>query len=58
MVNRKENALAVDLDGTLVLVDTLHEALVSAIRNNWLVILYLPIWLIRGKAYTKHKLTT
>lgn len=48
--------LAVDLDGTLVLGDTLHESLLALLRKNPLYLLLLPIWLLRGKAGFKAEL--
>ncbi|WP_426744872.1 UbiA family prenyltransferase [Myxococcus faecalis] len=46
-------ALAVDLDGTLVRTDTLHENLLVLFkRAPWLVLL-LPLWVLKGKAYFK-----
>lgn len=47
--------IAVDLDGTISFTDTLHEAVLSLVRNRpWLVFL-LPIWLVKGVAYLKFK---
>jgi 4-hydroxybenzoate polyprenyltransferase/phosphoserine phosphatase len=48
--------LVVDLDGTLILTDTLHEqSLVLAGTKPWLVPL-IPIWLLKGKAALKFRL--
>ena len=47
--------IAVDLDGTLTLTDTLHEAVLVLVRNKPLLIFQLPIWLARGIAYLKLK---
>lgn len=47
--------LCVDLDGTLVCTDTLWECLIAAWRNNYWLILLLPVWLLRGRAYLKHE---
>lgn len=47
--------LVIDLDGTLVLTDTLHEqALGLAQQRLWQVPL-LPVWLLRGKAQLKQQ---
>ena len=48
--------LAVDLDGTLVLTDTLHESALRAVREYPLVSLQMPLWLLQGKARLKQKL--
>ena len=49
--------LVVDLDGTLLLTDTLHESTVRLLRDAPLFLLMLPIWLARGKAHLKEKLS-
>ena len=48
--------LAVDLDGTLVRSDTLHEAALRALREHPLALLKLPFWLLQGKAVLKQRL--
>ena len=47
--------LCVDLDRTLLLTDTLFEAILSLILRglSWLAI---PFWLVRGKAYLKRRI--
>lgn len=45
--------LCVDLDGTLVKLDTLHQALFLLLRRDPASILKIPAWLLRGKAYLK-----
>jgi 4-hydroxybenzoate polyprenyltransferase len=50
------SVLAVDLDGTLILTDTLHESLLALLRERPLKILALPFWLLRGKAYLKARI--
>jgi 4-hydroxybenzoate polyprenyltransferase/phosphoserine phosphatase len=45
--------LCVDLDGTLVSTDTLHECLLRMVRYRPLLLLMLPFWMLRGKAYFK-----
>jgi len=45
--------LCVDLDGTLVKLDTLHQALFLLLRRDPASILKIPGWLLRGKAYLK-----
>ena len=48
--------LAVDLDGTLILTDTLHESAIRALRSQPLTALRIPAWLAQGKAHLKAKL--
>ncbi len=45
--------LCVDLDGTLVKLDTLHQALFLLLRRSPASIFRIPGWLARGKAYLK-----
>ncbi len=58
-LNSKINVpLVVDLDGTLVLADTLHEIAVKFLIKN--PFLNLPImigWLFKGKAHFKHNMS-
>src|SRR3954451_15683280 len=44
----------VDLDGTLIRTDTLHEALLSLIKRSPSTAARLPFWLFGGKAKFKH----
>lgn len=52
-----EPPLCVDLDGTLVRTDTLHESLVRVIARQWWVLFLLPLWLFRGRASLKEQLS-
>jgi len=47
--------LCVDLDGTILATDLLHECLVRLLSRPWLFLL-LPFWLLRGKAVLKREL--
>jgi 4-hydroxybenzoate polyprenyltransferase len=47
--------LCVDLDGTLVKLDTLHQALFLLLRRAPLSILRFPGWLLKGKAHFKEQ---
>lgn len=47
--------LCVDLDGTLHLVDAFHEACILLLRHHPQYVFLLPFWMVRGKAYTKHR---
>jgi 4-hydroxybenzoate polyprenyltransferase/phosphoserine phosphatase len=48
--------LVVDLDGTLVRTDMLHETLVGALQRSPWLILAMPFWLLRGRAALKREL--
>ena len=45
--------LVVDLDGTLVRTDTLHESFLRAAKRNPLLLVLAPLWLLKGKARLK-----
>jgi 4-hydroxybenzoate polyprenyltransferase len=47
--------IAVDLDGTLTLTDTLHESIILLIRNKPLYLFIIPFWLTKGIAFLKLK---
>jgi phosphoserine phosphatase len=51
-----ETILAVDLDGTLVNTDTLHESIIKIIRQRYLNIFLLFSWLLLGKARFKDRI--
>jgi 4-hydroxybenzoate polyprenyltransferase/phosphoserine phosphatase len=48
--------LCVDLDGTLVRTDTLHESFLRAFRREPGLLLRIPGWLLRGRAHLKRQL--
>jgi 4-hydroxybenzoate polyprenyltransferase len=48
--------LVVDLDGTLLRTDLLHESALRLLKQKPWAILLLPLWLIRGRAYLKHRI--
>ncbi|HZY18407.1 MAG TPA: UbiA family prenyltransferase [Ramlibacter sp.] len=50
--------IAVDLDGSLVRTDTLHELALALLRTRPLDVLLLPFWLARGKAHLKHAIAS
>src|SRR4029453_6183841 len=48
--------LVVDLDGTLLRTDLLLESALRLIKQRpWLVLL-MPLWLLKGRAYLKRKI--
>ncbi|MGN6519003.1 MAG: UbiA family prenyltransferase [Dokdonella sp.] len=48
--------MCVDLDGTLVHTDLLHESVLALLRRKPLHLLLLPLWLLRGKAHLKREI--
>ena len=47
----------VDLDGTLILTDGFLEALVRLLKARPWYLFLVPLWLLRGRAETKQKVT-
>jgi 4-hydroxybenzoate polyprenyltransferase/phosphoserine phosphatase len=47
--------LALDLDGTLIATDTLHECLLRHFRNAPQDLLKAPLWLVGGRAHFKQR---
>ena len=56
MSNTSSIPLCVDLDGTLVKIDTLHQALFMLLRRHPLTLFKLPSWLKKGKAHLKEEI--
>ena len=50
--------LCVDLDGTLLRSDLLHESVLALLRRNLLYLFLLPVWLLRGKAWLKRQVAS
>lgn len=50
--------LCVDLDGTLIHTDMLHESTLVLVRQSPAAMFALPMWLSRGKAWLKQMLST
>jgi len=53
MNDEKSIPLCVDLDGTLVKLDTLHQALFLLLRRDFASIFRIPGWILKGKAHLK-----
>lgn len=51
-----KSPLFVDLDGTLLIGDTLWELLIRTVHNRPWQFLLIPLWLLRGKAFLKDAL--
>ncbi len=56
--NAKDEAvpLCVDLDGTLVRTDLLWESVAQLLKRRPFDLLFLPFWLLRGRAYLKRQI--
>jgi 4-hydroxybenzoate polyprenyltransferase len=52
----QQMAICVDLDGTLVNTDTLIETIILGLQD-WRFLFCMPIWLLRGKANFKEKVS-
>lgn len=48
--------LCVDLDGTLIRTDLLVESVFALLKRSPAYALLLPVWLLRGRAYFKHRI--
>ncbi|MBN2703616.1 MAG: UbiA family prenyltransferase [Pontiellaceae bacterium] len=53
MSHKESIPLCVDLDGTLVKIDTLHQALFLLLRRDFMSIFRIPGWYLKGKAHLK-----
>ena len=58
MASHINRPLVVDLDGTLIHTDMLHESAIRILRDKPHFVLAIPFWLARGKALLKHKLAS
>ena len=47
--------LFVDLDGTLLKSDITLESMLLLIRKNFIYLLLIPVWLVRGRPYLKQQ---
>ena len=57
-ISCEESPLVVDLDGTLIHTDTLHELALLLLRRKPYLVLAIPFWLFSGRAFLKNKLTS
>lgn len=48
--------LCTDLDGTIFLGDSLWESVLALIGTHFWYALFIPVWLLRGKAALKHEI--
>ncbi len=49
--------LIVDVDGTLLKTDLLWESILILFKQNPLITFFLPIWLLKGRAFLKRELS-
>ena len=52
----EQKPLYVDLDGTLIKSDLLHESLLGLVKRNLLSLFLIPRWLRSGRAHMKQAL--
>jgi 4-hydroxybenzoate polyprenyltransferase len=57
-INQKNTPLCVDLDGTLIKTDSLHELFLRLVKKNPLYCFAVLFWLIKSKAFLKAKLVS
>lgn len=55
-MNQTASIIAVDLDGTLLNSDALHESILALVRESPLKVFALPFWLTLGKASLKARI--
>ncbi|OBS53489.1 prenyltransferase [Methylosinus sp. 3S-1] len=48
--------LVLDLDGTLIATDTLHEAVFLLLKREWAQAWRVPLWTLQGRAVVKERL--
>jgi 4-hydroxybenzoate polyprenyltransferase len=51
-----QRPLCVDLDGTLIKTDILHESILKLIKYHFFQLFMLPIWLFKGKSNLKSRI--
>ena len=54
--NPADIPLCVDCDGTLLRTDLLHESVLLLFKRAPWMLLLLPLWLLRGRAWLKQRL--
>jgi len=56
-INSAVKVLGVDLDGTLLATDALWESMLMLLKKKPMMVLYFPMWLLKGKAFFKQQLS-
>ena len=54
-ISYDKTPLCVDLDGTLIKLDTLHQAILLLIRQKPSTLFLLPQWIRKDRAFTKNE---
>ncbi len=54
----ERSTVCVDLDGTLIAADVMWESLLLLCKTAPLTLLWLPVWLLRGRAHLKRQIAT
>lgn len=49
--------LVVDLDGTLINTDLLYEGIAALVKKNFLNVILVLLWFLKGKVYLKNKIS-
>ena len=57
-LNINNHTIYVDLDNTLIKTDMLHESVISLIKANIIYIFFIPLWLLKGKAFLKDQIAS
>lgn len=58
MTDKNNIPIVVDLDETLIKTDMFFEAMVHLLKAKPLLAIFIPFWLIKGRFYTKHKISS
>lgn len=56
--DERQIPLCVDLDGTLIKVDSILESAILVIKKRPLVLFFILFWILRGKNYFKSRITS
>ena len=51
-----QRPLCVDLDGTLIRTDILHESILQLVKHHFLLLFLVPLWLFKGKSHMKSRI--
>src|SRR5438093_8814525 len=54
--HENRSALCVDCDGTIIKTDLLFESFFALLKQSPYIVLLLPFWLLRGKAFFKQRI--
>lgn len=54
--SEKPSVVCADVDGSVIATDLLYESLLYALKQDIWILFFLPVWLLRGRAYLKQQL--